>query len=144
MRLLSALLVAILVVSSVEALPWSNEESFEGVHGNLNEVVLIDEQRDGENQDDSSSQNDATNKAELEKAASSALITNPTRVEGAAKDASDRLNGQVDQAKQDAADRKVQSETLHAKADAAESDAAVMAEKVKSENSATAATAESA
>merc|ERR1719424_2356595 len=47
MRLLSALLVAILVVSSVEALPLSNDESFEGVHGNLNEVVLLDEQPDG-------------------------------------------------------------------------------------------------
>ena len=38
------------MVSSVEALPLSNDESFEGVHGNLNEVVLIDEQPDGEMQ----------------------------------------------------------------------------------------------
>jgi chromosome segregation ATPase len=131
-RLLSALLVAVLVVSSVEALPWSNDESFEGVHGNLNQVVLLDEQPD----------DSATNKAELERAASSALVTHPTPAEGAAKDASDRLNGQVDQANQDAADRKTESEKLHAKAEAAESDAAVLATQVDRENSESASAAE--
>merc|ERR1719162_2518144 len=104
MRLVSALLVAVLVVSGVEALPWSNEESYEGTHGTLsqeNSVVLLDEPSDTE--DDKTL---ATNNAELEKAASSAVITHPTPAEGAAKDASERLNGQVDQASQDAADRK--------------------------------------